>query len=98
MDLSQVIKRPIITEKSTDQVAGGKYSFGVTLGATKNQVKKAVEKFFGVKVEGVNIMTVRGKRRRMIRLRKKTKGREWKKAIVQLGEGEKIDIFEGESK
>lgn len=94
MDLKDFIIRPIITEKATGQTAEGKYSFQVDRVASKREVKKAVEKFFGVKVRRVNIITVRGKRRRMIRTRRQTKAADWKKAVVQLAEGEKIDIFE----
>lgn len=94
MDLRDVIIRPIITEKSTDQVGQeNKYSFQVVRGAPKSQIKEAVEKFYGVKVRKVNTAIVRGKTRRTLRLRKETRKADWEKAIVQLADGQKIDIF-----
>ena len=98
MDLATVIKRPIVTEKSTRLLEEGKYSFQVANKATKLEIKRAIGKFFGVKVKSVQTVMVRGKRKKMLRTKKKTKGGDWKKALVQLVEGEKLDIFEQESK
>lgn len=93
MHLYEVLRRPLITEKSTTLQAKGKYVFEVAGGATKHQIKQAVEKAFKVKVTAVNVMKVPGKGRRM-------RGRlvltpSWKKAIVTLKPGDKIEIFEG---
>jgi large subunit ribosomal protein L23 len=89
-DLAGVIKRPIITEKTTSLGAQNKYVFMVAKWATKPQIKKAVEHFFGVKVEKVNTLTQRGKRRRLrFGMGKKP---DWKKAIVTLREGDTISL------
>ena len=93
MHLYEVLRRPLITEKNTTLQAQGKYVFEVDGGANKHQIKQAVEKAFKVGVTAVNVMTMPGKRRRL-------KGREvlspsWKKAIVTLKPGDKIEFFEG---
>lgn len=94
MDLAHILKRPIITEKSTALTREGKYVFQVDSQATKKEIKKAVEKIFKVKVKQVQTINVPGKKRRLLRTRKQTVQADWKKAIVSLGEGEKIDLFE----
>lgn len=78
-DLYQVIKKPVITEKSMAQAMLGKYTFEVGKRCSKGEVKQAVEKIFGVTVLDVQTMSV-------------PKG--WKKAIVTLKEGDKIELFE----
>lgn len=78
MDLNNVIKKPIITEKSTEATSLGKYAFQVDRRANKKEIAQAVEKFFGVHPLKVWTAMMPGKR---------------KKAIVQLAEGEKIDLF-----
>jgi large subunit ribosomal protein L23 len=93
MHLYKVLRRPLITEKNSALQAQGKYAFKVAEEANKEQIKQAVEKAFKVTVTGVNVMTVAGKRRRM-------RGREitspsWKKALVTLKPGDKIELFEG---
>ena len=65
MDARDIIKRPVITERSTDLMADKKYTFEVDVRANKTQVKDAVEEIFGVKVEKVNIMNYKGKFKRM---------------------------------
>ena len=65
MDARDIIKRPVITERSTDIMAEKKYTFEVDVRANKTQVKDAVEEIFGVKVEKVNIMNYKGKFKRM---------------------------------
>ncbi len=95
MDLKNVLIQPIITEKSTQQAGQeNQYSFEVTKTASKNQIKQAVEKFYGVKVRGVNTVIVRGKTRQILKSRKRSKKVDWKKAIVRLAEGEKLAVFE----
>ena len=90
-----IILRPVLTEKSYDQMADRKYTFEVAVGANKTEIKKAVEQAFeGVKVESVNTMRVLGKIKRQGR----TQGRrpEKKKAIVTLKMDSKgIEFFEG---
>jgi len=93
MHLYKVLRRPLVTEKNSALQAQGKYAFKVVQEANKEQIKQAVEKAFKVTVTGVNVMTVPGKRRRM-------RGREvtspsWKKALVTLKPGDKIELFEG---
>lgn len=93
MEPRDVIKRPIITEKSTTLMEQNKYTFEVDRRATKTDVRNAVERLFNVTVEQVNTMNVRGKMQR----RGMTRGRrpDWKKAIVKLAPGDRIEIFEG---
>lgn len=92
MDARDIIKRPIITERSMDQQADRKYTFEVDLRANKTQVKHAIEEIFGVKVEKVNIMNYKGKFKRMGRYTGYTNKR--KKAIITLTEDSKpIELF-----
>lgn len=89
-----IIIRPVITEKSMNEMADRKYTFVVDRNANKIQIKKAVEEIFGVKVEKVNTMNMKGKRKRLGRF----EGRRpnWKKAIVKITEDSKpIEFFEG---
>ena len=93
-DIYRIIKRPLITEKSTYmQTAVNQIAFEVEQGANKIEIKKAIEKLFQVKVLKVRTMTVHGKGRRVGR----QAGRQsnWKKAVVTLREGDTIDIFGG---
>ncbi len=93
MNSFDILRRPIITEKSTYLQEQGRYVFEVRPSATKHQVKRAVEDAFDVSVASVNTMNVRGKTRRLgPRMSKK---RDWKKAIVTLAPGNTITIFEG---
>jgi len=93
MDMHDVLIRPIITEKSSDLMSLGQYTFRVAPTATKSEIKSAVEEIFKVQVLDVRTMKVRGKLRRQGR----TSGHrpDWKKAIVQLKAGQSIQIFEG---
>ena len=93
MHLYEILRRPLITEKSTVLQAEGKYAFEVAGEASKPQIKQAVEKAFKVKVTAVNVMIVSGERRRMGR--RQVSSRSWKKAIVTLKPGDTIEIFEG---
>ena len=93
MHLYEVLRKPLITEKSTVLQAEGKYAFEVAGGANKQLVKQAVEKAFNVKVTAVNVMMVPGKMRRIGRRMAMTPS--WKKAIVTLKPGDKIELFEG---
>ena len=93
MHLYEVLRRPLITEKSAALQAEGKYAFEVAREANKHQVKQVVEKEFKVKVTAVNVMTVPSKERRVGRRVVLTQ--PWKKAIVTLQAGDKIEFFEG---
>jgi len=93
MHLYEALRRPIITEKNTALQAQNKYCFEVAGEANKHQIKEAVEKAFDVEVTAVNIMTVPGKMRRIGRRRVMTK--PWKKAVVTIRSGDKIEFFEG---
>ncbi|MCJ7668038.1 MAG: 50S ribosomal protein L23 [Anaerolineae bacterium] len=93
MESYEVLRRPIVTEKSTMQAEQRVYTFEVDGRANKLQVKEAVEKAFGVKVVSVNIINVPGKPRRWGRHVSHTPS--WKKAIVKLAEGQRIEFFEG---
>ncbi len=93
MHLYEVLRRPLITEKNAMLQAQGKYAFEIAREANKPQIKQAVEKVFKVKVLAVNVMTVPGKTRRVGRRQVLTQS--WKKAIVTLKPGDKIELFEG---
>jgi len=88
-----VIVRPLITEKGTFLSELNKYAFEVAAGANKMQIKEAVELAFSVTVLKVNTMVMPGKQRRVGRSIGMTS--EWKKAIVTLAEGDRIEFFEG---
>ncbi len=93
MELTQVIKKPLITEKGTElKEKNSVYVFAVAVDANKIEIKKAVEKIFSVTVEKVNTVIVPGKQRRL-GLRKGLKP-DWKKAYVTLKKGTKIQQFE----
>jgi len=90
-----IIIRPVITEKSSALAELNKYTFEVHRSANKIQIRQAVEQIFKVKVLNVNTMNVHGKPKRMGAFIGKT--RSWKKAIVSLAEGQRIEFFEGAS-
>jgi len=93
MDARDIIKRPVITEASSDIMADKKYTFEVDVRANKTQVKDAVEEIFGVKVEKVNVMNYKGKFKRMGRFGGYTNKR--RKAIVKLtADSKEIEFFE----
>jgi large subunit ribosomal protein L23 len=93
LDSRQVLLAPVVSEKSYSLIGENKYSFRVHEKAHKTQIRQAVEEVFDVKVESVNVLKVRPKPKR----RGLHKGRKpgWKKAIVELREGDRIEIFEG---
>jgi large subunit ribosomal protein L23 len=93
MDARRVIIRPVISEKSYALIAEGKYTFRVHDRAHKTQIARAVEEIFGVDVADVRTAKVRAKPKR--RGLHSGKTRAWKKAIVQLAAGERIELFEG---
>lgn len=93
MNARDIIKKPLISEKSTSLLEENKYTFIVDLKANKAEIGKAIEELFNVKVEKVNTLRVKGK---LKRVRNKV-GRtpEVKKAIVKLRDGDKIELFAG---
>lgn len=94
MDMYQIIEKPLVTEKGSDMLSSGNWVvFRVHLQANKIQIRDAVQKIFDVKVLHVNTQVVQGKRKRFGKNIGQSK--TWKKAMVQLKEGEKIEIFEG---
>ncbi|KHD85737.1 50S ribosomal protein L23 [Heyndrickxia ginsengihumi] len=93
MEARDIIKRPVITERSMQVVADKKYTFEVDVKANKTQVKDAIEEVFGVKVAKVNIANYKGKLKRMGRFAGYTNKR--RKAIVTLtADSKEIEIFE----
>ena len=92
-DPRDILKKPVVTEKSTSLLQNNKYTFVVDPRANKIEIKQAVEKTFKVKVEKVNTMNVKGKIKRVRRIPGRTP--DTKKAIVTLRKGDKIEIFEG---
>jgi large subunit ribosomal protein L23 len=93
MDARQIVIAPVVSEKSYSLIEDNKYSFRVDPRAHKTQIRQAVEELFDVKVEAVNIVKVQPKPKRRGWHRGTKPG--WKKAIVQLREGDRIEIFEG---
>ena len=93
MEARDIIIKPVVTEKSIGLMEHNKYVFKVALSANKIEIKKAIEEIFKVKVVDVNTVCVKGKEKRMGRSVGKTS--DYKKAIVQLAEGDSIEIFEG---
>lgn len=88
----QIIVRPLITEKNTILMEENKYTFEVLREASKPEIKRAVESIFNVSVAKVHTVNVRGKLRR--RGRETGYTRDWKKAIVTLIDGDRIELFE----
>jgi large subunit ribosomal protein L23 len=94
MNANDIILKPVISEKTTELMGINKYVFRVSMKANKLMVYRAVKELFGVQPEKVNVLTVRGKNRR---LRFRTGKRSaWKKAIITLKPGEKIELFEAQ--
>jgi large subunit ribosomal protein L23 len=93
MDLYSVIKKPLVTEKSTiAREEANKYAFEVDRRANKIEIEKAVEKLFKVKVVTVRTMNMAGKKKKMGRIVGRKS--DWKKAIVTLAPGQTIEVFE----
>ena len=94
MNSNDIIIRPIISEKSTGMLEKHKYVFKVARDANKLTIMQALKELFNVTPEKVNIVNVRGKNRRLrYKIGKRT---AWKKAIVTLRAGDKIEIFDGQ--
>ena len=92
MEARDIIKRPVITERSSEMMAEKKYTFEVDTRATKTQVKKAIEEIFGVEVAKVNVMNYKGKFKRVGKFGGYTNKR--RKAVVTLtAESNEIELF-----
>ena len=89
--LFQIVKSPYLTEKVSDlKQESNQYAFKVDIGATKHEIKKAVESYFSVKVKNVCTVNVKGKTKRSrYRIKKRS---DWKKAYVSLSDGQTIDV------
>jgi large subunit ribosomal protein L23 len=93
-EFHKILVKPLVTEKSMQSLQeSNRVSFKVKRDANKIQVRTAVEQIFEVTVESVNMVTVRGKKKKFGRNVGQSK--DWKKAIVKLKEGDKIELFEG---
>ena len=90
---AQVLLAPVVSEKSYHQITENRYTFKVHKDAHKTQIRQAVEELFDVKVVGVNVIKVQPKPKRRGAIKGTRPG--WKKAIVELKAGDKIEIFEG---
>jgi large subunit ribosomal protein L23 len=90
---NEVLLAPVVSEKSYSLITDRKYTFKVHPDAHKTQIRQAVEQLFEVKVVNVNVSKVQSKPKRRGLIRGRRPG--WKKAIVQLREGDSIEIFEG---
>ena len=89
----EVIRSPLITEKTTNGSEHGQVTFRVSMDATKPEIKQAVEGLFKVKVKAVNTLRVEGKNKMFRGMRGRRS--DWKKAIISLVDGEKIDLTTG---
>ena len=92
-EMYDIIRRPVVTEKSTLASQHNQVTFRVPLEATKPEIKAAVEGLFKVKVKAINTVTVKGKKK-IFRGRPGVRS-DWKKAIVSLADGQKIDVTTG---
>ena len=97
LQATEIILRPVISEKSMDQTTRSKYTFAVHGGANKMQIKSAVEELFSVTVLSVNVLTMKGKEKSRNRGRGRQAGytSPWKKALVTVKDGDSIEFFEG---
>jgi large subunit ribosomal protein L23 len=94
---TQIVLRPVISEKSMDETQRGKYTFRVHSDANKLMIKAAVEELFKVTVVDVNVLTTKPHEKSRNRKRGRIQGwtTPWKKAIVSVAPGDKIEFFEG---
>ncbi|HPS57149.1 MAG TPA: 50S ribosomal protein L23 [Spirochaetota bacterium] len=94
MNANDIIIRPVISEKSTELMESRKYVFQVSRDANKLMIASAMKQLFNVTPEKVNIINMRGKNRRL--RFKMGKRAAWKKAVITLSVGDKIEIFDGQ--
>lgn len=98
MEITNVLKKGIISEKSLREAGKGFYTFTVVKKANKAQIKKAIEDQFKVNVTSIKTLNFKGKVKRAGRRRKEVRMPGFKKALVKLKKGQKIDIFEVQEK
>lgn len=98
MDQYLIIRKPVITEKSTAQAKNLTYCFEVAVGAHKGEIRKAVEKKFGVHIIAISTMITKGRKKRTGKKRAEINMPTVKKAMVTVAKGEKIDLFIQEGK
>lgn len=94
MAKGMILKRPIISEKSLMGASYGEYTFEVSPKATKEEIAQAVKEVFNVDAIGVKTLVVKGRTKRALKTRKTIKATPWKKAIIKIKSGQKIDLFE----
>ena len=92
MNNNDIILRPVVSEKTTDMAEDGKYVFRVATNSNKTMIDKAVREIFKVNPVKINVMMVRGRKKRVRFHYGYTTS--WKKAIVTLGKGERIELYE----
>jgi len=97
LQATEIILRPVISEKSMDQTTRHKYTFAVAGTANKLQIKSAVEELFSVTVLRVNVSTTKGKEKSQGRGSRRQSGytSSWKRAVVTVQDGDSIEFFEG---
>lgn len=93
MKLSSTILKPIVTEKSFSASSSNVYTFKVNMKSTKYSIAKEVKRMYGVDAISVNTTVTAGKKRRILGTRLTVKTPKWKKALVKVKEGQKIDLF-----
>lgn len=94
MNIHYIITKPIITERSMSDAKNGKFTFAAVQNAHKNDIKQAIEKIYSVHVVSISSSMIKGRSKRVGKKRTVKNATHYKKAIVTLKEGEKIDIFE----
>jgi large subunit ribosomal protein L23 len=94
MNYHDILVKPVLSEKTTDLATGHKYVFRVPMAANKNMIRKAVKEIFNVSPVKINVMKMRGRRKRVRYHYGYTSS--WKKAIVTLTKNEKIELFENQ--
>jgi large subunit ribosomal protein L23 len=92
--MNDILIRPIISEKSMNEAAKGRFTFEVFKFANKPEIALAVKQAFKVNPIKVQTISVKGKTKRSAKTRKVNRASDWKKAIIQLKAGEKIDLFD----
>ncbi|MCL5090441.1 MAG: 50S ribosomal protein L23 [Patescibacteria group bacterium] len=88
------VLKPLITENTMNLAKKNWYSFVVPLGNNKNELKSLIEKAFKVNILAIKTVVVKGKTKRSLRTRKTTRSSNWKKAVVLVKEGQKIELFD----
>lgn len=92
--MNSILIKPLITEKSMQDAAIGRYTFAVDIDANKSQIAQEAKKAFGVTVVSIKTVTVKGKSIRVGEKRMESRTSPWKKAIIEVAKGQKIDLFD----